>query len=179
MGIREIWWTVRESNPRPLQCECSALPTELTAHLQGFLPGRTILSPIGHRTILRLLKANLVKNRERGFQPVPDPDGEVLRRGILKAFVQISMIQTGKDSLTDDPLHFVKIDNHAGIGVDGSPDRDMEFIAVSVWFPAGPIVPWKPVGRLELKSPGENHFRTMKALARFKYDPGPRTGSGS
>lgn len=26
-----IWWTRRESNPRPLQCECSTLPTELRA----------------------------------------------------------------------------------------------------------------------------------------------------
>lgn len=30
-GIPPYWWTVGESNPRPLQCECNALPTELTA----------------------------------------------------------------------------------------------------------------------------------------------------
>ncbi len=26
-----IWWTVPDLNRRPLQCECSALPAELTA----------------------------------------------------------------------------------------------------------------------------------------------------
>ena len=30
-GVRYFWWTRRESNPRPLQCECSTLPTELRA----------------------------------------------------------------------------------------------------------------------------------------------------
>lgn len=28
-----FWWTRRESNPRPLQCECSTLPTELRARM--------------------------------------------------------------------------------------------------------------------------------------------------
>ena len=27
------WWTVRDSNPRPLECHSSALPTELRAHV--------------------------------------------------------------------------------------------------------------------------------------------------
>ena len=26
-----LWWTIRDSNPRPLRCERSALPTELIA----------------------------------------------------------------------------------------------------------------------------------------------------
>lgn len=26
-----FWWTIRDSNPRPLRCERSALPTELIA----------------------------------------------------------------------------------------------------------------------------------------------------
>lgn len=29
------WWSRGESNPRPLQCECSALPTELLPHTGG------------------------------------------------------------------------------------------------------------------------------------------------
>ena len=29
---RKGWWTVGDSNPRPLHCERSVLPTELTAH---------------------------------------------------------------------------------------------------------------------------------------------------
>jgi len=29
--MRLFWWTSGESNPRPLQCECSALPSELLA----------------------------------------------------------------------------------------------------------------------------------------------------
>ena len=32
VGAQSPWWTEWESNPRPLQCECSALPTELPAH---------------------------------------------------------------------------------------------------------------------------------------------------
>ena len=27
-----FWWTCGDSNPRPSQCECDALPTELQAH---------------------------------------------------------------------------------------------------------------------------------------------------
>ncbi len=27
-----LWWSVRESNPRPQQCECCALSAELTPH---------------------------------------------------------------------------------------------------------------------------------------------------
>lgn len=27
-----FWWSVRESNPRPRQCECRALSAELTPH---------------------------------------------------------------------------------------------------------------------------------------------------
>jgi hypothetical protein len=27
--LRSLWWSCGDSNPRPLQCECSALPAEL------------------------------------------------------------------------------------------------------------------------------------------------------
>ena len=30
-----LWWTQRESNPRPLACKASALPIELWAQIQG------------------------------------------------------------------------------------------------------------------------------------------------
>ncbi|CUQ68206.1 protein of unknown function [Candidatus Nitrospira inopinata] len=30
--VRENWWRARESNPRPLRCERSALPAELAPH---------------------------------------------------------------------------------------------------------------------------------------------------
>ena len=31
------WWTIRDSNPRPLRCERSALPTELIALNKNYL----------------------------------------------------------------------------------------------------------------------------------------------
>src|SRR3546814_3671136 len=31
-GVLETWWSRTESNRRPLQCHCSALPTELRPH---------------------------------------------------------------------------------------------------------------------------------------------------
>src|SRR5512146_1105964 len=33
-GKERIWWTARDSNPRPPHCERGALPTELAAHKQ-------------------------------------------------------------------------------------------------------------------------------------------------
>ena len=37
--ICTIWWTQRDSNPRPLGCEPNALPAELWAHIAAFLQG--------------------------------------------------------------------------------------------------------------------------------------------
>ncbi len=42
------WWRVGDSNPRPLPCEGSALPTELTPHfkikyLEGRIFGKALL----------------------------------------------------------------------------------------------------------------------------------------
>ena len=31
--LRDIWWTRRDSNPRPPRCERGALPAELLAHV--------------------------------------------------------------------------------------------------------------------------------------------------
>src|SRR3990172_12108634 len=31
----KLWWAVLDSNQRPLRCEHSALPAELTAHVSG------------------------------------------------------------------------------------------------------------------------------------------------
>ncbi len=31
--LKNQWWTVGESNPRPPECDSGALPTELTAHV--------------------------------------------------------------------------------------------------------------------------------------------------
>ena len=33
--ISPVWWSIGESNPWPLQCECSALPTALIPHIAG------------------------------------------------------------------------------------------------------------------------------------------------
>ena len=30
--MNRLWWTGRDLNPLPLQCECSVLPDELPAH---------------------------------------------------------------------------------------------------------------------------------------------------
>lgn len=40
--IFALWWTIRDSNSRPLRCERSALPTELIARIFTFLPIKAI-----------------------------------------------------------------------------------------------------------------------------------------
>gem|GEM_PF-4115320 len=45
-----VWWTEGDSNPRPLQCECSALPTELSAQKVSRNVSRETLLHISHPT---------------------------------------------------------------------------------------------------------------------------------
>src|SRR3546814_7079312 len=34
-ALGNLWWSRRESNPRPLECDSSALPTELRPHTEA------------------------------------------------------------------------------------------------------------------------------------------------
>ena len=67
-----LWWTVADSNCWPLQCECSALPTELTAH------DKRIFRCTGHCRSLELLAFPIYTDNHRdGYRDAPCPQSLV------------------------------------------------------------------------------------------------------
>ena len=56
------WWTWSDSNRRPLQCECSALPTALQAHIAAFCGIFATKSRFSSFSILEDLRGNPLRN---------------------------------------------------------------------------------------------------------------------
>ena len=56
------WWTWSDSNRRPLQCECSALPTALQAHIAAFCGIFATKSRFSGFSILEDLRGNSLRN---------------------------------------------------------------------------------------------------------------------
>src|SRR5262249_54948557 len=55
LSITRAWWSQGESNPRPLECHSSALPTELWPHFARFWEPARLSNPsaVGNPYILR------------------------------------------------------------------------------------------------------------------------------
>lgn len=68
VALEGPWWTLRVSNPPPLRCERSALPTELNAQVPGFsyVPGKRPIWPVSFASQCLLWAADAVQGSRGG-----------------------------------------------------------------------------------------------------------------
>src|SRR6266511_2354347 len=124
------------------------------------------LPPVRDAAARDLPESHLREPRETRRERLPDPAGDVLRRGILEHVVQVAVIHPREHVLLHDALHVAEVGDHAAPRVDLALDRHDESVVVAMEPEAGPLVAREPVRRREVELDVESHAPPVDVVDR-------------